>query len=204
MTDQNIPDGFLMDPQGRLCRIENIRPQDLLVDQTVTKIRDYALDLSAQITRFKQHTYEDVATTLDILREKYGSNRGGAKGNITLVSFDGLSKVEVQVQQHIDFGPELRIAKELVDECILDWSSESKAHVQSLLNHAFSVDKGRVNREALFSLKRVEIDDERWRQAVRAINDSIRVTGSKSYVRFYQRETAESPWEAISINIANA
>ena len=62
---------------------------------------------------------------------------------------------------------------------------------------------GKVNREALFSLRRIEIDDDRWRNAVQAINDSIQVVGSKSYVRIYQRKTVEDKWEAISIDMAS-
>ena len=37
-----------------------------------------------------------------------------------------------------------------------------------------------------------------------AIRSSIRVTGSKEYVRFYTRESIEDGWSAITIDLAKA
>jgi hypothetical protein len=37
---------------------------------------------------------------------------------------------------------------------------------------------------------------------MKAIRDSMRVTGTKEYVRFYERPSAEAPWVAISLDIA--
>ena len=81
--------------------------------------------------------------------------------------------------------------------------SDSRDEIRALVNHAFEVDKpGQVNREALFALRKIDIDDERWRQAQAAITDSIRVTGSKTYVRFYRRPTPEDRWQAVTIDLA--
>jgi hypothetical protein len=37
-----------------------------------------------------------------------------------------------------------------------------------------------------------------------AIRASIRVTGSKEYVRFYRRRNLEAGWEAVTIDLAKA
>lgn len=37
---------------------------------------------------------------------------------------------------------------------------------------------------------------------MRAIREAIRVTTSKEYVRFYERETLESAWRAVTIDLA--
>jgi len=205
MTENNVPENCLVDAKGRFCPIDTIRPQDKLEHQMVNKICDFAEDLSDQITRFKVHTFDDVGALVDLLREQYSVKKGGNKGNMTFTSFDGLLRVKIQIQDHMEFGPELKIAKDLIDECITDWATGSKAEIQALVNHAFNVDKpGQVNREALFSLRRIDIDDERWKQAVQAINDSIRITGSKSYVRIYRRANVEAKWENITIDLAAA
>ena len=200
-----IPEGYKADAKGRLVPIDTIRPTDLLEDQLVEKCMEYAAELSAQIKRFKGHTYDDIAAHLALVAEKYGKPKGGQKGNMTFISFDGCAKVQVQVQDHINFGPELQIAKGLIDECIAEWAEDSRDEIRALVNHAFQVDKpGQVNREALFALRRIEIQDERWKKAVEAITDSIRVTGSKSYVRFYHRPTPQDRWKAVTIDMAAA
>lgn len=205
MTERVIPDDCLVDAKGRYCPIDTIKEVDVLENQTVEKIFDYAEELSAQITRFKAHTFDDVGAFVNLLSEQYGLSKGGQKGNMSFTSFDGLKRVKIQIQDHMEFGPELQIAKDLIDECITDWASDSNPQIRALVNHAFNVDKpGQVNREALFSLRRMNINDDRWKQAIQAITDSIRIIGSKAYVRIYKREDTEAKWENINLDLAAA
>ncbi|ANK79413.1 MAG: sulfate transporter [Rhizobiales bacterium NRL2] len=200
-----IPAGFIMDAKGRLVPEDMVKDHERLEDQTVRKILGYAEELNAQIARFRGHTFDDVATFMDLLSEKYGVTRGGKKGNVTLTTFDGCMKVSVQVQDSLTFGPELQVAKELFDACISAWSEGADAKIRTLVDHAFQVDKeGRINREALFGLRRLEIDDDGWRQAIAALNDSIRIQGSREYVRFYKRDHPREPWTPVTIDLASA
>ncbi|TVR06381.1 MAG: DUF3164 family protein [Salinarimonadaceae bacterium] len=207
------PDGAIVvggarywrDAKGALVPEGLVRPQDLLQDQTVRKILSYAQELSAQIARFKGHTFDDVSSCVDLIAEQYGAKIGGAKGNMTLMSLDGTMKVQVQVADQISFGPELQAAKSLVDDCIERWAADAGDEIRALVNHAFDVDKeGKINRAALFQLRRLKIEDEEWKQAMAAIGDAIRVVGSTQYVRFYRRADANAPWQGVSIDIASA
>jgi hypothetical protein len=194
---------YLRDAKGSLVPIETVKPTDLLMDETVRKVMGFARDLSQQIARFKGHTFEDVGALQALFRQEYDAPLGGQKGNISLMSFDGCQKVQVQVADLIEFGPELQSAKALIDECLVDWSADSGAELRALVNRVFNVEKeGQIDRAALFMLMRVEIGDERWQRAMKAIRDSIRVIGSKSYVRFYERDAADEQWRSISIDVA--
>ena len=205
MTTVEIPEGYLMDAKGRLVPEAMIKPQEQLEDQTVRKIIGYAEELSAQIGRFKGHTFDDVASFLDLLAEQYNAPKGGAKGNVTLSSFDGCMKVVVQVQDSITFGPELQVAKGLFDTCISAWTEGANENIRVLVDHAFQVDQtGRINRSALFGLRRLQIADAEWQRAVAALNDSIRIIGSREYVRFYRRPNGRAQWQAISVDLASA
>lgn len=196
---------YMRDSAGRLVPLSTIKGSDLLEDQTVRKIVAYADELSARITRFRGHSFDDIGTYLDLLAEKYGATRGGAKGNIQLTSFDGTLKVSVQVQDQITFGPELQVAKELVDTCIGKWAAGINDNIRALVEHAFQVDKeGQINRAALFQLRRLSIDDPDWRAAMEALGDAIRVIGSKQYLRLHRRPAPDGKWEPISIDLANA
>jgi hypothetical protein len=198
-----VPEGYLADAKGRLVKATMVRPQDLLEDQMVREVMVHADELSAQIARFRLHCFDDIAAFLDVLREKYGGSRGGTKGNMTFSSFDGCFKIQVAIADRLTFGPELQVAKEKIDECIADWSADASDHIRVLVQHAFQTDKeGLVNREAIFALRRVEINDERWQQAMAAIGGSIRIEGSKSYLRFYRRPSPEAAWTAVTIDLA--
>lgn len=197
---------FMVDAKGRHVPVDLVKPTDKLEDQLVRGLMNHAGELSNQVARFKGHCFEDIAAFLDLLAEKYQvTSKGGQKGNMTFTSFDGCMKVQVAIADQIGFGPELQIAKSLIDECIEEWSSDARSEIRALVDHAFEPrQEGKVNREALFSLRRVEIGDERWQRAMQAINDAIRVQGSKAYIRFYRREKPTEAWENVTVDLASA
>lgn len=194
---------YQRDARGALMPVETIKPQHKLEDETVRKCIGFARSISAQIGRFKAHTFEDLNGFQTLLEQEYGARAGGAKGNVTYQSYDGLLKVQVQIADQLAFGPELQTAKKLIDECLLEWGAQSHEAIRALVNNAFSVEKeGQINRAELFGLLRLEVTDERWQRAMDAIRDAIRVVGTKSYVRFYERSAPDAAWQPISINIA--
>lgn len=196
---------YMRDAKGALIPLGLVKPQHLLEDETVNKIMAFAIDLSAQVARFKGHTFEDLNAFQSLLEQHYGARAGGAKGNVTYQSFDGLRKIKVQIADQFSFGPELQQAKALVDECLVEWGAESREEIRALVNRVFSVEKeGQINRAELFMLLRLEIADERWQRAMDAIRDSIRVTGTKSYVRFYIRADAQADFITVTIDLAAA
>lgn len=196
---------YMRDARGALVPEELVRDSDKLIDQTVRSIMSFAVDLSAQIGRFKGHTSDDVGALQALLAERYGTAVGGQKGNVTLTTFDGCMRVQVQVQDHVSFGPELQIAKELVDGCVRKWSGDARPEIRALVEHAFQTDKeGRINRGALYTLRQLDIDDDDWRAAMRALVDSMRVIGTSTYLRFAIRPHAKAAWQTVTIDLASA
>ncbi|WP_137136644.1 DUF3164 family protein [Rhizobium sp. FKY42] len=196
---------YMTDAKGNLVPVANIKAEDKLEDEMVRKIIGFAVELNAQITRFRDHTMADISGFDQLLAQEYGTSVGGKKGNKTYQSIDGLMQVKVQVADQIAFGPQLQIAKVLIDQCLNEWSADSRPEIQSIVTRAFNTDKeGQINKSELFMLLRLEIDDHRWKRAMEAIRASIRVTGSKEYVRFYQRKSLEDGFEAITIDLAKA
>ncbi|WP_150526256.1 DUF3164 family protein [Roseibium sediminis] len=196
---------YMVDAKGNLVPLELVKPQDKLEDETVRKIMKFASELSAQIARFKGHTFTDLGEFDALLEQEYGEQRGGKKGNRTYMSFDGCQKVTVQVADYIDFGPQLQTAKTLIDECLIEWAADSRPEIRAIVTRAFNTDKeGQINRSEIFMLLRLEIEDQRWQRAMGAIRDAMRVTGSKTYVRFYQRKAPDAEWQSVTIDLAKA
>ncbi|WP_341893855.1 DUF3164 family protein [Ferrovibrio terrae] len=198
-----VPAGFMLDSRGAHVPEGNVRPIDKLEDQLVRKIHGFGQDLSDQIARFFGHTIDDIDAFLELLAEKYNAKPRGKKGNMTFTSYDGTLKVQVQVAEHIAFGAELQVAKQLVDACLTRWSGGSDPKYIAVVNNAFNVDKQQnVNRQALFALRKLEIADPEWNEAMRAIADAVRVVGSKMYVRMHRRANAQSRWRLVPIDLA--
>ncbi|MFA6966102.1 DUF3164 family protein [Bosea sp. (in: a-proteobacteria)] len=194
---------YMRDSKGSLMPIELVKPIDKLMDETVRKILGYAEPLSAEISRFKQHTLDDVAGFQALIAQEYGTTKGGEKGNLTLLSYDGLQKVQIQIQDRVEFGPELQAAKTIVDECLRDWSSDSGPEIRAIVGRAFNVDKaGKINAAELLKLTRLDIADERWQQGMRAIREAERRIAAKEYVRFFRRASTADDWIAVRMDLA--
>lgn len=197
---------YMRDGRGCLMPLDLVRPQDLLQDEMVRKIAHFAKELSDQIARFKGHTMDDIGAFDALLEAEYGGHaRKSVKGNRTYLAYDGTIKVQVQVAERVAFGPELQVARDLVDECLAEWASGTRDEIKAVVTHAFQVDKeGEISRPAIYSLLRLEIEDARWKKAMQAIHDAMRVVGSKSYIRVHRRETPEGAWEPVTIDLAKA
>lgn len=196
---------YLRDAKGSLVPIAAIKAADLLMDELVRKMVAEAAKLSAEIAAFKVSSFKRVGELQALIAQQYGAKIGGVKGNITLSTFDGCQKVQVQAADQLEFGPELEAAKALIDECLNEWAATSGAELRALVNRVFQVDQqGKISTSQVFMLLRVESEDERWQKAMEAIHDSIRVIGSRNYVRFSRRDAGDAPWRGIPIDIAAA
>lgn len=196
---------YMTDAKGALVPLEMVKPVHKLEDEVVRKIMRFADELSAQIARFRGHTMTDLGDFDALLAQEHSLTKGGPKGNRTYQSFDGLMKVTVQVADYVDFGPQLQVAKRLLDECLTEWAADSRPEIRAVITRAFNTDKeGQVNRSEIFMLLRLDIEDRRWQEAMRAIREAMRVTGSKEYVRFHRRARVTDRWEAVTIDLARA
>ncbi len=88
---------YMPDAKGAMVPVGLIKPQHLLEDELVRKVMGHAIALSEQVSRFKEHTFDDLGAFEALLAQEYESTVGGAKGNKTLSTHDGLFKVSVQL-----------------------------------------------------------------------------------------------------------
>ncbi|MDR5772467.1 DUF3164 family protein [Caballeronia sp. LZ002] len=196
--------GFVLDARGRYVPESMVKPVDRLRDQTVMALIDSAKQHQKQLLAFKERAFADVAAFVEVSSEQYGVRMRAIKGNISLVTFDGRYKVVRQIAEHIQFSEQLQAAKELIDACIHEWTEGSSDEIKALINEAFQVDKqGNVSTARVLGLRRLCISHPTWDTAMRAISDSICVTGTKPYIRFYERDGATDAWRAISLDLAS-
>ena len=188
MSEVNKED-YMKDRKGRLVPINQVSDYDLAMDSFVREQVAAAKVKSADLSDFKQRAFDECYAWLDLVAEKYGRTRGGAKGNVTFSSFDGSEQITIRVQETLTFGPELQIAKDLIDECVTEWSEGANANLRAIISDAFQVDKeGQLNTGRILSLRRVKIQDERWNRAMEAISESLQVAMSKTYINFREKD----------------
>jgi hypothetical protein len=197
-------EGFWKDAKGNLVAPENVRESDKLADEVVRDLFAEAKKINATLTSFKQKALDDIRTHLALVVEKYDVKLRGKKGNRVLSTFDGSIKVTINIQDRIRFGEELVAAELLINECMAEWTHDANPNLRTIVEKAFQADsEGKISVYRVLDLLRLQIDDERWRKAMKAIQDSIRVIDSKEYVRIYTRDE-NGEYQALSLNIAQA
>ncbi len=199
----NNADQFRRNAKGHLVPVDQIKDIDRLRDDLVQDVIAKATALQEEMRRVKDQIATEVEAFLELSAREYGTAYGGKKGNVTLSSFDGQYQVKRAVADHLAFDERLQVAKELIDQCIHTWTAGSSSEVQALVEHAFQTDKeGKISTARVLGLRSLNIKDEKWQKAMQAIMDSIQVTGSKSYLRFYERQGEDGPYRQISLDVA--
>jgi hypothetical protein len=186
-----------------------IKKIDLDREKLVEEVVKKALAVEASLQEFKADAFGAISKFLERSDREYGykpRGKSGAanKGNITLFSFDGKHKVVRSVADTISFGEQLQTAKLLIDECIHDWTADSSSEIRVLINDAFQVDKaGNISVGRVLGLRKLNINDKRWKQAMEAIADAMRVVGSTAYLRVYRRVgESGSKYEPVALDLA--
>lgn len=197
-------EGFMKNAHGGYDPVSAIKPIDLARDDLVKDIVAKSEEMSAKVLDMKRGFFNDIKAFLDLSAEKYDVKLGGKKGNLTLVSYDGSYKVLIAVNESIQFDERLLAAKELIDECIQEWSKDSREELRTLVNDAFYVGKsGKLNSNRILGLRRLNITDEKWKKAMDAISDSVQIVGSKEYIRIYRRNSA-GDYDLVNLDLASA
>ncbi|WGL95585.1 DUF3164 family protein [Arsenophonus nasoniae] len=202
-SSQVIPEGYWCDAKGRLIPESIIKDIDKERDTLVSDLVKQAKSVSHDLSKFKFRAFSDIQALIDLSGEKYGAAMGGKKGNITLYSFDGRYKVQKAMQDRIAFDERLQAAKQLIDECLADWTEGARPEIHAIISQAFGTDKeGEINTARVLALRRLEIEDERWKNAMNAISEALQVVGSKSYIRIYERVGNTDQYRQIALDIA--
>jgi Protein of unknown function (DUF3164) len=203
MSEKSIPSGYWEDANGALIPTSKIKPIDKDRHHVVSELVEQAKAESSRLMAFKTTAMQHVNDFIERSLQAYDVKHGGRKGNVTLMSFDGRYKIIRQMQESIAFDERLQAAKALIDECIQGWSKGSNVNIKVLVNSAFQVDQqGKISTGRVLGLRRLEIDDPKWSMAMKAINDSMQVTSTKPYIRFYERDEQSGEYFSVSLDVA--
>jgi hypothetical protein len=200
---------YWVDADGRLVPESMVKEVDKLRDMLVRDKVGWALQEREQLRHGKAQIFEDVQAFVDLSAERYGVKARGSreadKRGITLYSFDGKFKLVRKSADLIRFDEGLQAAKALIDEYLDDLTTGAKPELKAFVRDVFEVDKdGKLNTGRVLSLRRYDIEDPRWKQAMLAINEAAVSIGTASYINLYERIGSSDEWALISLDFASA
>lgn len=193
---------YRQDARGNLVSVDNIKPIDLARDDFIREAFAKVLPLREQMKELKAQQMADANAFIDLSVEQYGAKRS-VKGNITLTSFDGKLRIAIAQADVLHFDERLQAAKALIDECLNEWTQDSRAELKTFVLQAFDVSKeGKINVRKVLELRKLEIDDDKWKRAMQAIADSLHTQATREYIRYYQRNDATGKYEQVVLDFA--
>lgn len=178
----------MVDARGREIPLKLVKPEIIKQDTVIRRTMDRVKSLQKRIMADKAKLFEELEGYLEFMATKHGLHW---KGNAILFSFDEQYKVEIRFKEKIQFGIELQLAKQKIDECLKAWTTDSNANLRAIITEAFQVDKkGEIAKTRILALRKYNIKDPTWKEAMELIDQAINVTSTKQYVAFYERDEA--------------
>jgi|GEM_PF-822729 len=204
---------YLLDAKHRQCPLDIISPVDLARHELLKRHIPTALALSKALEDFRDEVSADIDAFIEVSNSEHkakigvipeDSKRTKWKGNIQLANHNATQKIDLRIHDRIAFNEKLNLAMEKINRLISERSGGLDDFIKTLVNDAFRMDKvGYVDVKKILDLRKHKFQHPLWLEAMQDINDSIRIDGSRSYLQFWYRDTPESDWVSISLDIAN-
>ncbi|MDK2598629.1 DUF3164 family protein [Pseudoalteromonas obscura] len=186
---------FLFNSRGIKVPLSKVSETDKAQNDLVLESVQQAKNLSAAHDDFKRTVFTYINNFIAEVGHKYGVEIGGKKGNITLTSYDGKSRIKVGIADNITFGPEILAAKELIDSVInelLDHVGEEAQLIKDIAQDAFETNKdGQYSKAKIMNLRskyREGHKSDEWAAAMKALDDAFILSSTKTYVVFHEKD----------------
>ena len=204
ITKQTSKDKFWKDetgmevPFGRITALEKMKENNAYtLSITAKKIHDNIKDFKAHIAKVCSEVFDAVMTAKETAK--------ATKGNFTWYNFDGSIKIEVSINEQIEFdGLLIEKAKQKLMDLVGESISADKTFIKGLVLSAFETSKGKLDTKKVLGLKKhsERIKDKRFHEAMSFIDQSIRRPTSKTYFRVWVKND-QGQYENIDLNFSS-
>lgn len=190
VTNQSKQDVWI-DEKGTRVPVKYISKSDKLKEMNANKVLIKAMKLNEDLAQFKTEltvicskVYDEAMKHLAI--DGKNGRVFNNKGNFTWYNFDRSIKIEVSINERIDFDSiAINAAKEQLDAYIGEQLSDKQVFIRELVTDAFSTTRGKLDAKKVMSLLkyRSKIKAEKFQTALNLIEKSITRPSSKQYMR---------------------
>jgi hypothetical protein len=163
-----------------------------------------ALKINSSLIIFKMEIDKALRTVKDSLVEEKKLHKA-SKGNFTWYNFDRSIKIEVAINETIQFDEALiAAARECLDFFISKNVQGTDEVIRVLINSAFHNTKGGLDSKKVLSLMkyRTKIKDAKFQKALDLIEQSISRPSSKKYFRVWAKDV-QGQYQNIDLNFSS-
>lgn len=160
-----------------------------------------AKKLSEQLQALKDEMLADCDAIYDQML-KENNVPGNSKGGYSVSTFDRSAKIEVSIQERIEFDDLVTVAHEKIKQFLEEKTKGVDMDLQQLINQAFETRKGRMDVKRILGLFRLQITHPLWIEAMELIKKSINRNNSKRYVRVWEKD-GNGEYRNVELNFSS-
>ena len=146
-----------------------------------------AKKLSEQLEQFKTDLLNDCDAIYNQMLEE-NNVPGNSKGGFSVSTFDRSAKIEISVQERIEFDDLISVAHEKIKQYLEEKTQNVDHDLVQIINQAFETRKGRMDVKRILGLFRLQINHPLWIDAMELIKRSITRNNSKRYARVWEKD----------------
>ena len=195
-----LDDNGLQIPVNRITKAEKLR------ERKAGKIIKDALRLNKLLKEFKQYVKEASEEVRQAVYKETGVEpKENAKGNYTWYNFDRSVKIEVNINEPIDFDDLLiNAAKEKLDEFLNNNIEAKNEFIKEMVLQAFETRSGKLDTKRVLNLTRYKdkVNKPLFSEAVELINKAIRRKPSRMYFRIWAKDE-NGKYQNIDLNLSS-
>jgi hypothetical protein len=201
---QEIKDKFWINEAGDKVPVGYVNKSDKLKERHAHTLLVHALSLNKKLTEFKElsRRLNDEVFTAAMADFKASPE---TKGNYTWYNFNRSIKIEVSVNERIEFDDlTIKACKEKLEE-FLNVNVESKHEmIKQIITDAFSTTRGKLDAKKVMSLLRYKdkVKDALFLESMELLEKSIRRPESRMYYRISERQ-ADGSYQVIDLNFSS-
>lgn len=198
-------DKLWTDESGMQIPVTRVRASEKFRERAAGSLHQKAISINKQLLDFKNLLEEASKNVHAYILKDNKIEKDTSKGNFTWYNFDRSIKIEVSVNERIEFDEALiSMCKSKLDEFITANLNGVDTFVKELINDAFQNTKGKLDSKKVMSLlkHRSKIKDQRYQDAMELLEKSIRRPDSKTYYRVWEKD-AKGEYQNINLNFSS-
>lgn len=191
-----------IDHNGQNVPVQYVPDHDKKKERIAQKYLKKAIDLNMRLEQLKQEAFADLDRFYEDMLRENNLSAEDRKGNFTLTSFDKSIKIEVKVQDRIEFDDRITLAQLKINEFLQEKTKDSDLDLIEIVNNAFQTNKGRLDTKRVLSLFGYKIKHPLWLEAMELLKQSIDRNNSKRYLSISERNE-NGVYVQIQLNFAS-
>jgi len=203
-TIQAVKDGFWVDESGIKIPVSRTTKEERNRERSAAKLLKEALAVNDRLKALKELVIEVCQKVYEESLSETNTTGKNRKGNFTWYNFDRSIKVEVAIQDRIEFDDlKIQACKERLDEFISQGTLSVGEFMRQLIMSAFETSGGRLDAKKVMSLKKYKTrtKDPLYHQAMDLLDESIRRPESRTYFRVWAKDEA-GKYQHVELNFS--